>query len=105
MRFALAFLYIVAGGMKLFAYDVYTRITTRKWSGEGAIPRGIAIALGICEVAGGIALCTPAARIAAAVLAALLLAAAIFHRKRAEACIAALLMSALTVLMTWGPGS
>jgi uncharacterized membrane protein YphA (DoxX/SURF4 family) len=89
----LCVVFVLSGGIKLVAYETYTRLTTRNAAaGEGVIPRGLAAFIGVSEVAGGLGLVLPVltgiapilTTLAAVGLAIIMVLAAIFHWKRKE---------------------
>ena len=109
----LCVVFVLSGGIKLVAYETYTRLTTKNAApGEGVIPRGLATFIGICEVAGGLGLVLPGlmgvvpmlTTLAAAGLAVIMLLAAIFHWKRKESLATVSVLFVLSVFVAVGGG-
>ena len=104
----LAFAFIAAGGMKLFAYEKY-KIQSEK-NGPSGITRGLATFIGIAEIAGGLGVVLPmAANIApwlspwAAVgLATIMLLAIGFHVRRHESPVAPVILLLLAAFVVFG---
>ena len=89
----LSVLFLMAGGMKLLAYEKYKESTEKKSGGHGpGISRGLTTFIGICEVAGGLGLILPMATgiapplttLAALGLGTIMVLATIHHLRRKE---------------------
>jgi uncharacterized membrane protein YphA (DoxX/SURF4 family) len=110
----LCVVFVLSGGIKLVAYETYTRLTTKNAAvSEGVIPRGLAAFIGVCEVAGGLGLVLPSltgiapilTRLAAAGLAIIMLLAGIFHWRRKESLVTVSVLFVLSVFVViFSPG-
>jgi hypothetical protein len=104
----LAFAFIAAGGMKLFAYEKFK--TQSEKNGKSGITHGLAAFIGVAEIAGGLGIVVPmAANIApwlsvwAAVgLATIMLLAIGFHVRRHDSVAAPVILFALAAFVIFG---
>jgi uncharacterized membrane protein YphA (DoxX/SURF4 family) len=99
--------FLMAGGMKLFAYEKFQK----QAKGPG-ISKGLATFIGISELAGGVGLILPQAThiaplltpLAALGLAIIMVLAVGFHRKHKEPATPAVVLLILSVFVTIGRG-
>jgi len=104
----LAFAFVAAGGMKLFAYPKYRAMIEK--TGPTTLTHGTITFIGIAELAGAVGVVLPmAANIApwlsvwaAAGLAVIMLSATVFHIRRREPPIMTAVLFVLTVFVTVG---
>jgi uncharacterized membrane protein YphA (DoxX/SURF4 family) len=105
--------FLMAGGMKLFAYEKYKQQTEGKTPGNGpGISRGLVTFIGISEIAGGLGLILPQAThfaqiltpLAALGLATIMVLAIGFHLRRKEAATPAIVLFVLSLFVTVGRG-
>src|SRR5258708_6898799 len=84
--------FLLVGGMKLFAYEKFKKMTEERSPGQPGPSKELAIFIGISEVAGAFGLILPAATgiapilttLAAVGLAIIMILAVIFHLSRKE---------------------
>src|ERR1700693_6466703 len=103
----LAFAFIAAGAMKLFAYEKY-KATSEKQNGPHGLTRGLISFIGVAELAGAIGIVLPMAAgvapwlsVCAAVgLATVMLLAIAYHVRRRESAGGAAL--SICVAVFWG---
>ena len=109
----LSLMFLMAGGMKLFAYEKYKESNEKKSGGRGpGISRGFTIFIGICEVAGGLGLILPMATgilpslttVAALGLGTIMVLAAIYHLRRKEPAFVPIGLLVLAALVVVGRG-
>jgi uncharacterized membrane protein YphA (DoxX/SURF4 family) len=104
----LAFAFIAAGAMKVFAYEKY-KIQSEK-NGPTGVTRGLATFIGIAEIAGGLGIVLPMATsiapwlspLAAAGLATIMLLAIVFHVRRHESPVAPMILFLLAAFLVFG---
>jgi uncharacterized membrane protein YphA (DoxX/SURF4 family) len=104
----LAFAFIASGSMKLFAYEKYEKQSEK--SGKTGITRGLAAFIGISEIAGALGIVLPMAiniapRLspwAAVGLATIMLLAIVFHLRRHESPLPALILFLLAAFVVYG---
>ncbi len=104
----LAFAFVAAGGMKLFAYEKY-KATSEK-NGPSGLTRGLISFIGVAELAGAIGVVLPMAvgvapwlSVWAAVgLATVMLLAIGYHVRRRESLAAPAILFALAVFVVFG---
>jgi uncharacterized membrane protein len=104
----LAFVFIMAGGMKLFAYQKYRAMLEK--SGPTSLTHGVITLIGIAELAGVAGLVLPMALNvapwltvwAAAGLAVIMLSATVFHIRRHEPPIVTAVLFVLAVFVVVG---
>lgn len=104
----LAFVFLMAGGMKLFSYQKYRAMLEK--SGPTSVTRGQITFLGLVELAGAAGLVLPMALNiapwltvwAAAGLAVIMLAATVFHIRRHEPPVMTGVLFVLAVLVAVG---
>jgi len=108
VRGLLAFAFIAAGVMKLFAYEKY-KIQSEK-NGPTGITRGLTTFIGIAEIAGSLGIVLPMAiniapwlsLWAAVGLATIMLLGIGFHVRRRESPIAAVILFLLAAFVVYG---
>jgi uncharacterized membrane protein YphA (DoxX/SURF4 family) len=104
----LAFAFIAVGSMKLFAYEKYKKQSEK--DGKAGITRGLATFIGISEIAGGLGVVLPMATNvapwlspwAAVGLATIMVLAIIFHVRRHESPVPALILLLLAAFVVFG---
>ena|SRR5712672_1511338 len=104
----LAFAFIAVGSMKLFAYEKYKSQSEK--SGSTGITRGLAAFIGISEIAGALGIILPMATNiapwlgpwAAIGLATIMLLAIIFHVRRHESPVPAVVLFLLAAFVVFG---
>jgi len=104
----LAFAFIGAGAMKLFAYEKYKAQTETK--GQAVVTRGLATFIGIAEIAGALGIVMPMATntapwispLAAVGLATIMLLAIVFHIRRHESPVAPIILFLLAAFVVFG---
>jgi uncharacterized membrane protein YphA (DoxX/SURF4 family) len=105
--------FLMAGGMKVFAYEKYKQQTAGKEPGKGhEISKGLVTFIGISEIAGGLGLILPQAThfvpiltpLAALGLAIIMVLAIAFHFRRKEAATPAIVLLVLSLFVTVGRG-
>jgi uncharacterized membrane protein YphA (DoxX/SURF4 family) len=104
----LAFAFIAAGAMKLFAYEKYKAQSEKK--GPTGIPRGLATFIGGAELAGGLGIVLPMAiniapslsLMAAVGLSTIMLLAIGFHLRRHESPVVPGVFFLLAVFVVYG---
>jgi uncharacterized membrane protein YphA (DoxX/SURF4 family) len=107
----LSIMFLMAGGMKLFAYKKYKESTEKSGHGPG-ISRGLTTFIGICEVAGGLGLILPMATgvapslatLAALGLGIIMVLATIYHLRRKEPAFVPIGLLVLAALVVVGRG-
>ena len=105
----LAFAFIAAGAMKLFAYEKYKAMSQQK-SGPTGPSRGLITFIGIAEIAGSLGIVLPMATNiapwlslwAALGLATIMLLATVFHIRRHESPAPAVILLVLAVFVVFG---
>jgi uncharacterized membrane protein YphA (DoxX/SURF4 family) len=109
----LSIMFLMAGGMKLFAYEKYKESTEKRSGGHGpGISRGLTTFIGICEVAGGLGLILPMATgvapslttLAALGLGIIMVLATIYHLRRKEPASIPIGLLVLAALVVAGRG-
>jgi uncharacterized membrane protein YphA (DoxX/SURF4 family) len=109
----LSIMFLMAGGMKLFAYEKYKESAEKKSVGRGpGVSRGLTTFIGICEVAGGIGLILPMATgvapslttLAALGLGIIMVLATIYHLRRKEPAFVPIGLLVLAALVVVGRG-
>jgi len=109
----LSIMFLMAGGMKLFAYEKYKESAEKKSGGHGpGVSRGLTTFIGICEVAGGIGLILPMATgiapslttLAALGLGIIMVLATIYHLRRKEPAFVPIGLLVLAALVVVGRG-
>jgi len=109
----LSIMFLMAGGMKLFAYEKYKESAEKRSGGHRpGIPRGLTTFIGICEVAGGLGLILPMATglapslttLAALGLGIIMVLAAIYHLRRKEPAFVPIGLLVLAALVVVGRG-
>jgi uncharacterized membrane protein YphA (DoxX/SURF4 family) len=106
----LAFVFIMAGGMKLFSYEKYRAMLEK--SGPTSLTHGLITLIGIAELAGVAGIVLPTAMNvapwltvwAAAGLAVIMLSATVFHIRRHEPPIMTGVLFVLAVFVAVGRG-
>jgi uncharacterized membrane protein len=106
----LAFIFMAAGGMKLFSYQKYRAMLEK--SGPTSLTHGVITFLGIAELAGAVGVILPMALNiapgltvwAAAGQAVIMLSATVFHIRRREPPIMTGVLFVLAVLVVVGRG-
>ena len=104
----LAFAFIGAGAMKLFAYEKYK--TQSEKNGPTGVSRGLVTFIGIAEIAGALGIVLPMATNtapwlspwAAAGLATIMLLAIVFHLRRRESPAPAVVLFLLAAFVVFG---
>jgi uncharacterized membrane protein YphA (DoxX/SURF4 family) len=104
----LAFAFIASGSMKLFAYEKYEKQSEK--NGKTGITRGLAAFIGISEIAGALGIVLPMATNiapglspwAAVGLATIMLLAIVFHLRRHESPVPALILFLLAGFVVFG---
>ena len=104
----LAFAFIAAGGMKLFAYEKYK--TQSEKNGPTGVTRRLTTFIGIAEIAGALGIVLPMATNtapwlspwAAVGLATIMLLAIVFHLRRHESPVPALILFLLAAFVVYG---
>jgi uncharacterized membrane protein YphA (DoxX/SURF4 family) len=104
----LAFAFIAAGGMKLFAYEKYKAQSEK--NGPSGITHGLATFIGVAEIAGALGIVLPMATNitpwvspwAAVGLATIMLLAIGFHVRRHESPVAPIILFLLTAFVVFG---
>ena len=104
----LAFAFIAAGGMKLFAYEKYK--TQSEKNGPTGISRGLVTFIGVAEIAGALGIVLPMATNtapwlspwAAVGLATIMLLAIVFHLRRHESPAPAVVLFLLAAFVVFG---
>jgi putative oxidoreductase len=104
----LSFLFIMAGGMKLFSYQKYRAMLEK--SGPTSLTHGVITLIGVAELAGAAGMVLPMALNvapwltvwAAAGLAVIMLSATVFHIRRHEAPIMTSVLFVLAVVVVVG---
>ena len=104
----LAFAFIASGSMKLFAYEKYEKQSEK--NGKTGITRGLATFIGISEIAGALGIVLPMATNiapglspwAAVGLATIMLLAIVFHLRRHESPVPALILFLLAAFVVYG---
>ena len=104
----LAFAFIAAGAMKLFAYGKYK--TQLEKNGPTGVTHGLTTFIGIAEITGALGIVLPAATniapwlspLAAIGLATIMLLAIVFHLRRHESPVAPLVLFLLTAFVVYG---
>jgi uncharacterized membrane protein YphA (DoxX/SURF4 family) len=104
----LAFAFIAAGGMKLFAYEKYKTQSER--NGPTGVTRGLTAFIGIAEIAGALGIVLPMATNtapwlspwAAVGLATIMLLAIVFHLRRRESPAPAVVLFLLAAFVVFG---
>ncbi len=104
--------FLMAGGMKIFAYEKYKKQSEEHAKGKGIIPRGLTTFIGIAELAGAIGLILPMAThtvpaltpLAALGLAIIMILAVVFHLRRKEPPAPAAVLLVLSAFVAIGRG-
>lgn len=104
----LAFAFIGAGAVKLFAYEKYK--TQSEKNGRTGVTRGLTTFIGIAEIAGALGIVLPMATNtapwltpwAAVGLATIMLLAIVFHLRRRESPAPAVVLFALAAFVVFG---
>jgi uncharacterized membrane protein YphA (DoxX/SURF4 family) len=104
----LAFAFIAAGGMKLFAYEKYK--TQSEKNGPSGISRGLVTFIGVAEIAGSLGIVLPMATNtapwlslwAAVGLSTIMLLAIVFHLRRHESPAAPAILFLLAAFVVFG---
>jgi uncharacterized membrane protein YphA (DoxX/SURF4 family) len=104
----LAFAFIAAGGMKLFAYEKYK--TQSEKNGPTGVTRGLTTFIGIAEIAGALGIVLPMGTNtapwlspwAAVGLATIMLLAIVFHLRRRESPAPAVVLFLLAAFVVFG---
>jgi uncharacterized membrane protein YphA (DoxX/SURF4 family) len=104
----LAVAFIASGSMKLFAYQKFGKQSEK--SGKTGITRGLAAFIGISEIAGALGVVLPMATNiapglspwAAVGLATIMLLAIVFHLRRHESPVPALILFLLSAFVVYG---
>jgi hypothetical protein len=104
----LAFAFIAAGGMKLFAYEKYK--TQSEKNGPTGISRGLVTFIGVAEIAGSLGIVLPMATNtapwlslwAAVGLSTIMLLAIVFHLRRHESPAAPAILFLLAAFVVFG---
>ena len=104
----LAFAFIAAGGMKLFAYEKYKNQSEK--NGPTGVTRGLTTFIGIAEIAGALGIVLPMAANtapwlspwAAVGLATIMLLAIVFHLRRRESPAPAVVLFLLAAFVVFG---
>jgi uncharacterized membrane protein YphA (DoxX/SURF4 family) len=104
----LALAFIASGSMKLFAYEKYEKQSEK--TGKTGITRGLAAFIGISEIAGALGIVLPMATNiapglspwAAVGLATIMLLAIVFHLRRHESPVPALILFLLAAFVVCG---
>lgn len=103
--------FLMAGGMKLFAYEKYKKQAEGKSPAKGpGISRGLTTFIGISELAGGLGLILPQAThiapvltpLAALGLTVIMVLAIVFHLRRREPATPAAILLVLAVFVAIG---
>jgi len=103
--------FLMAGGMKLFAYEKYKKQAEQNAPGKGpGVSKGLTTFIGVSELAGGLGLILPQAThtapaltpLAALGLAIIMILAIGFHLRRKEPATAAVVLLILSVFVTIG---
>jgi Flp pilus assembly protein TadB len=105
----LAFAFVAAGGMKVFAYDKY-KAMSEKQNGPSGLTRGLTSFIGVAELAGAIGIVLPMAAgvapwlsaWAAVGLATVTLLAIGYHLRRRESPAAPAVLFVLAVFVVFG---
>ena len=108
MQGVLAFVFVMAGGMKLFSYQKYRAMLEK--SGPTSLTHGQIALIGIAELAGAAAIVLPMALnvtpwltvLAAAGLAVIMLSATVFHMRRHESPMMTAVLFVLAVAVVVG---
>jgi uncharacterized membrane protein YphA (DoxX/SURF4 family) len=107
---AVGFLFF--GGMKLFAYDKYKKVSEERSAGHPGPSKDLTRFIGISEVAGAFGLILPAATgiapilttLAAVGLAIIMILAVVFHLRRKEPAAAPIVLFVLAAFVVVGRG-
>ncbi len=109
----LAALFLMAGGMKLFAYERYKAMGEQQSPGRGSgLSRGLVTFIGLSEVAGAIGLVVPwsigvapvLTPLAALGLATIMVLAGVYHARRQEPFVPVMGLFVLTAIVAVGRG-
>jgi hypothetical protein len=104
----LAFAFVAAGGMKVFAYEKYKAMSEK--NGPSGLTRGLISSIGGAELAGAIGIVLPMAAgvapwlsaWAAVGLSTIMLLAIGYHLRRHESLVAPGILFLLAVFVVWG---
>ena len=105
----LAFAFIAAGAMKVFAYEKYKAMSEKK-NGRTSLSRGLITFIGMAEIAGSLGIVLPMATNiapwlspwAAIGLAIIMLLAIVFHLRRHESPVAPIILFLLAAFVVFG---
>ncbi len=103
----LAAMFLFAGGMKLLAFDRYTKMVEAQSGNAPGLPRPLMTVVGLGEAAGSLGLILPGATgimpvltpLAAAGLAVIMLGATVYHLRRGEPPWMTILLCGLAVVV------
>ena len=107
----LAVLFLLSGGMKLVAFDRYTKMIEQRSPGrEAGLPKSFAMFIGLSEVAGSLGLILPEATgiaplltpLAALGLGVIMLGATVHHWRRGEAPLFTIVLLGLALFVAFG---
>jgi uncharacterized membrane protein YphA (DoxX/SURF4 family) len=106
----LCFAFLMAGGMKVFAYEKFKKMGESKATRPLGLSKGLVTFIGVCELAGAAGLVLPPATgiapvltpLAALGLATITLLAVIFHVRRKESPVAPLVLMLLACFVVYG---
>ena len=107
----LAVLFLLSGGMKLVAFDRYTKMIEQRSPGrEVGLPKSFAMFIGLSEVAGSLGLILPEATgiaplltpLAALGLGVIMLGATVHHCRRGEAPLFTIVLLGLALFVAFG---
>jgi uncharacterized membrane protein YphA (DoxX/SURF4 family) len=104
--------FLLVGGMKLFAYEKFKKMTEARSPGHSAPSKELAMFIGISEVVGAIGLILPAATgiepilttLAAVGLGTIMFLAVIFHLRRREPASTPIILFVLAAFVVVGRG-
>ena len=104
--------FLLAGGMKLFAYEKFKKTSEERSTGHPPPSKGLATFIGICEVAGALGLILPAVTgiapilttLAAMGLATIMMLGVIFHLRRKEPAFVPAALFVLAAFVVLGRG-
>ena len=103
----LAAMFLFAGGMKLLAFDRYTKMLEGRSGRDTGLSRPLMTVVGISEVAGGLGLILPWATgilpvltpLAALGLAVIMIGATNYHRRRGEPLVVTIVLLVLALIV------
>jgi uncharacterized membrane protein YphA (DoxX/SURF4 family) len=106
----LAFAFIAAGGMKVFAYEKFKAMSEKKKNGPASLSRGLITFIGMAEIAGSLGIVLPMATNiapwlspwAAIGLAIIMLLAIGFHARRHESVAVPVILFLLAGFVVFG---